>query len=126
MWIVLLSNVTTQSGAKAVACFGFAGDTSVAQAVVGAVSKMAAMFNTMLASPSAAEAPVLVLQRHNDLQYLAAHLLMLPFLFGEELGNVLGTKVWFGEDALRLKTSARSAYNDMVSTSCYQLFLLLH
>ncbi|KAF6266527.1 hypothetical protein COO60DRAFT_1654215 [Scenedesmus sp. NREL 46B-D3] len=91
------------------------GDTSMAQAIVNAVSKMAAMFSTMLPAPAAAEAPSLALLRHNDLQYLAQHLLVLPFLFGSELKELLGSYVWLGDDALRLRGAARAALNDVVN-----------
>jgi hypothetical protein len=87
----------------------------MAQAIVNAVSKMAAMFSTMLPAPAAADAPSLALLRHNDLQYLAGHLLVLPFLFGSELKELLGSYVWLGDDALRLRGAARSAFNDVVS-----------
>jgi hypothetical protein len=89
----------------------------MAQAIVNAVSKMAAMFSTMLPAPAAADAPSLALLRHNDLQYLAAHLLVLPFLFGSELKELLGSYVWLGDDALRLRGAARAAFNDVVSAT---------
>lgn len=92
----------------------YAGESSTAQAIVNAVAKMAAMFSGMLAAPAATDAPVLALQRHNDLQYLSAHLLMVPFLFGDELVQLLGSRVWLGEDALRLRGAARAAFNDTV------------
>ncbi|WIA09183.1 hypothetical protein OEZ85_008594 [Tetradesmus obliquus] len=91
------------------------GDISMAQAIVGAVSKMSAMFSSMLPAPAAADAPSLALLRHNDLQYLAGHLLVLPFLFGPELKALLGSYVWLGNDALRLRGAARAAFNDVVS-----------
>lgn len=86
----------------------------MAQAIVGAVSKMSAMFSSMLPAPAAADAPSLALLRHNDLQYLAGHLLVLPFLFGPELKALLGSYVWLGNDALRLRGAARAAFNDVV------------
>lgn len=77
---------------------------------------MAAMFSTMVATAAAADAPVLALQRHNDLQHLSNHLLMVPYLFGEVLNELLGSKLWLGEDALRLRGAARAAFNDTVRT----------
>lgn len=100
----------------ALLCWFAAGDTSMAQAIVNAVSKMAAMFSTMLAAPSAADAPSLALLRHNDLHYLANHLLVVPFLFGSELKDLLGAYAWLGDDALRLRNTARAAFIDTVST----------
>lgn len=91
------------------------GDASMAAAIVGTVSKMAAMFGTMLPPPPAADAPGLALLRHNDLQYLANHLLLLPFLFGRELQELLGSALWFGDDALRLRNAARAAYSETLS-----------
>lgn len=91
-----------------------AGDTSMAQAVIGAVSKMALMFATMLPPPAASEAPLLALLRFNDLQYIASHLLLLPFLFDPDLKPLLGAGLWFGNEALQLRTAARAAYNDLV------------
>jgi hypothetical protein len=92
-----------------------AGATSMAQAIVGAVSKMAVMYVTMLATPPAAEAPVLVLLRHNDLQYIANHLLLAPFLFDPELKQLLGAGLWFGNEVLQLRSAARTAYTELVS-----------
>jgi hypothetical protein len=94
-----------------------AGDTSMAQAIVGAVSKMAVMYVTMLATPPAAEAPVLVLLRHNDLQYIANHLLLAPFLFDPELKQLLGAGLWFGNEVLQLRSAARAAYTELVGES---------
>lgn len=87
----------------------------MAQAIIGAVSKMALMFATMLPPPAAAEAPLLALLRHNDLQYIASHLLVLPFLFDPDLKPLLGASLWFGTEAMQLRTAARGAYNDLVS-----------
>eukprot|EP00878_Enallax_costatus_P008594 GHUV01008985.1.p1 GENE.GHUV01008985.1~~GHUV01008985.1.p1 ORF type:complete len:754 (+),score=301.21 GHUV01008985.1:377-2638(+) len=91
------------------------GNTSTAQAIVNVVSKMAAMFGTMLPAAAAADAPVLALQRHNDLQYLSNHLLTVPYLFGDDLNQLLGSKVWLGDDALRLRGAARAAFFDTLS-----------
>lgn len=89
----------------------------MAQAIVGAVSKMAVMYVTMLATPPAAEAPVLVLLRHNDLQYIANHLLLAPFLFDPELKQLLGAGLWFGNEVLQLRSAARAAYTELVGES---------
>jgi len=86
----------------------------MAQAIVGSVSKMAVMYTTMLHSPAAAEAPEAAMLRHNDLQYLATHLLVAPFLFDPELKQLLGAGLWFGNEALQLRAAARAAYNDLV------------
>lgn len=80
-----------------------------------AVSKIATMFATLVASPSAADAPQPVLLRHNDLRYLANHLLLLPFLHSPELEGLVGGEVWFGDEALRLRAQARALANESVS-----------
>lgn len=90
----------------------------MAQAIVAAVSKMAAMYPAMVAAPPACDAPALALQHHNDLAYLANHLLLAPFLFGDELAELLGLPVWFGDDALKLRAAARAAFNDTVRRCC--------
>lgn len=97
--------------------YNVAGDMSMAQAVIGAVSKMAVMYVTMLEAPSPNDAPFLVLLRHNDLQYVANHLLVAPFLFDPELKQLLGSGLWFGNEALQLRTAARAAYTDLVSAT---------
>lgn len=91
------------------------GDTSMAQAIVGAVSKMALMYVAMLEPPTPADAPFLVLLRHNDLQYVANHLLVAPFLFDPELKQLLGSGLWFGNEALQLRSAARAAYTELLS-----------
>jgi hypothetical protein len=91
------------------------GDASLAQACVVAVSKVATMFATLVPPPSASDAPQPVLLRHNDLRYLANHLLLLPFLHSPELERLAGGEVWFGDDALRLRAQARALLNESVS-----------
>lgn len=86
----------------------------MAQAIVGAVSKMALMYVAMLEPPAPNDAPFLVLLRHNDLQYVANHLLVAPFLFDPELKQLLGAGLWFGNEALQLRSTARAAYTDLV------------
>jgi hypothetical protein len=95
-------------------CCSFSGDAEMAQAVVVGVPKMAAMYSTMITNPTAADAPQLTLLRHNDLQYLANHLLLLPYLFSPQLETLVGGEVWFGDEALRLRAAARSCFNDAV------------
>eukprot|EP00775_Hariotina_reticulata_P007918 gene7918-8114_t len=91
------------------------GDTSMAQAIVAAVSKMARLYPRMLPAPAAADAPALALQHHNDLQYLANHMLVVPFLFGQELQELLGVQLWFGDDSLKLRADARAAFHDTLA-----------
>jgi hypothetical protein len=79
-----------------------------------AVSKIATMFATLVPPPSAADAPQPVLLRHNDLNYLANHLLLLPFLHSPELERLAGGEVWFGDEALRLRAQARALANESV------------
>ena len=86
----------------------------MAQAVVVGVPKMAAMYSTMITNPTAADAPQLTLLRHNDLEYLAKHLLLLPYLFSPQLETLVGGEVWFGDEALRLRAAARACFNDAV------------
>jgi hypothetical protein len=93
----------------------------MAQAIVAAVSKMARLYPLMLPAPAAADAPVLALQRHNDLQYLANHMLVAPFLFGQELQELLGVQLWLGDDALKLRADARGAFHDTVSICEHQV-----
>lgn len=52
-------------------------------------------------------APQLALLRHNDLVYLADHLLLLPHLYSPRLEGLAGGEVWYGDEALRLKACAR-------------------
>jgi hypothetical protein len=93
----------------------------MAQAIVAAVSKMARLYPLMLPAPAAADAPVLALKRHNDLQYLANHMLVAPFLFGQELQELLGVQLWLGDDALKLRADARGAFHDTVSICEHQV-----
>jgi hypothetical protein len=90
----------------------------MAQAIVGAVSKMAVMYVTMLEAPLPSDPPFLVLLWHNDLQYVANHLLVAPFLFEPELKQLLGSGLWFGNEALQLRSAARSAYSNLVRGDC--------
>jgi hypothetical protein len=79
-----------------------------------AVSKIAAMFASLVPPPSAADAPQPALLRHNDLRYLSGHLLLLPFLHAPALEALVGGEVWFGDDALRLRAQARALANASV------------
>eukprot|EP00877_Chromochloris_zofingiensis_P011162 jgi/Chrzof1/629/Cz01g23020.t1 len=88
-----------------------AGEKVLAQAVVITVSKMATMYATMLPPVEPTDAAVMALLRHNDLQYLSNHMLLLPFLYGPTLEELVGGQVWFGSEATRLCAAAKQVFN---------------
>lgn len=95
----------------------FAGEKVLAQAVVITVSKMATMYATMLPPVEPTDAAVMALLRHNDLQYLSNHMLLLPFLYGPTLEELVGGQVWFGSEATRLCAAAKQVFNASVSAT---------
>lgn len=88
------------------------GESHMAQSIISAVSKMSLMYSTLVQVPPDNEA--LALLHHNDLQYIADHLLMAPFLFDPELKHLLGSCLWFGAEALQLRSAARTVLTQLV------------
>ena len=99
----------------ALAAAAASGDAAEAAARASAVPKVAAMFAALPPALSAADAPGAALLRANDLNHLANHLLLAPFVHGPELAALLGGEPWFGDEALRLRAQARALLNEALS-----------